>query len=302
MNNESLAFLFKLLETASPSGFEVEAAQLWRAEAEAFAEEVSADSNGNSYARLKGQGPRVVIEGHIDEIGLMINHIDELGYCWFQPIGHWDDAVLVGQRVRVLGRNGPVTGAIGRIASHLLAPDAPERAIKLSSLWIDIGAASAAAARERVAVGDPAVIDVPPMRLGSDLLVARGLDNHAGAWAALEALRMLARGPRPAADVWAVASVQEEIGLWGSITAAHQLAPAVALAIDVWHASDYPDADQRRLGATRLGGGPAISRGATVHPQVVEQLIAAAEADALPYSTRSAVHGDTVVALSHVRD
>jgi tetrahedral aminopeptidase len=140
------------------------------------------------------------------------------------------------------------------------------------------------------------------MRLGADLLVARGLDNHAGAWAALEALRLLASSTRPAADVWAVGSVQEEIGLWGSITAAHCLEPAVALAIDVWHASDYPDADQRRLGATRLGGGPAISRGATVHPLVAEQLIAAAEAEGIPYSTRSAVRGDTEVAMSHVRD
>jgi endoglucanase len=113
---------------------------------------------------------------------------------------------------------------------------------------------------------------------------------------------MLASGARPAADVWAVASVQEEIGLWGSITAAHHLEPVVALAIDVWHSSDYPDADHRRIGATRLGGGPAISRGATVHPQVVEQLIAAAEAEGIPHSTRSAVRGDTEVAMSHVRD
>jgi endoglucanase len=238
MNDDAKAFLWRLLDTASPSGFEVEAARLWRTEAATFADEVSEDSNGNSYARLKGDGPRVIVEAHIDEIGLMISHIDERGYCWFQPIGHWDDAVLTGQRVRILGRRGPVAGVIGRVASHLLSPQERERAVELTSLWIDIGATSAEAARERVAVGDPAVIDVPPMRLGTDLLAARGLDNHAGAWAALEALRMLASGARPAADVWAVASVQEEIGLWGSITAAHRLDPAVATANEVWHASD----------------------------------------------------------------
>ena len=104
MNQASRACLWQLLETASPAGFESDAARVWRAQAATFADEVSEDSNGNSYARLRGAGPRVMLEAHIDEIGLMLSHIDDEGYCWFQPIGGWDDAALVGQRVRILTR------------------------------------------------------------------------------------------------------------------------------------------------------------------------------------------------------
>src|SRR5438552_561992 len=114
MDERSREFLLRLLATASPVGYEVEAARVWRAEAETFADEVTVDSNGNSYARLRGDGPRVVIEGHIDEIGLLISHIDEQGFCWLTPAGGWDAQVLTGQHLRILGRQGPVAGIVGR--------------------------------------------------------------------------------------------------------------------------------------------------------------------------------------------
>src|SRR5688572_591966 len=108
MNADTMTFLRRLLETASPSGFEVEAARVWRAEAETFADEVSVDTNGNSFARLNGEGPKVMVEGHIDEIGVMVTHIDDDGYLWFSAIGGWDDQVLIGQRIRILAEGGSI--------------------------------------------------------------------------------------------------------------------------------------------------------------------------------------------------
>lgn len=288
MQEASKTFLYRLLETASPSGFETEAARVWRAEAEAFADEVDVDSNGNSYARLKGDGPKVMIEGHIDEIGVMVTHIDENGYLWFSGIGGWDDQVLVGQRIRVLGTHETVVGVIGKKPIHQMEPEDRSKVSKMNTLWIDIGAANADEAREKVELGDPGVIEQPLVELGDGLIACRGLDNRVGAFVALEALRKLAAGERPAADVWAVAAVQEEVGLFGGRTSAFRLEPDVAIALDVTHATDHPEANVRGLGNVRIGGGPAFARGNAIHPAVFEGLVAAAKADDIPYAVESA--------------
>lgn len=288
MREESKAFLFKLLETASPSGFEVEAARVWLAEAQTFADEVLTDTNGNVFARLKGDGPRVMIEGHIDEIGVMITHIDERGFLWFAPIGGWDDQVLVGQRIRIAGRHGPVVGVVGKKPIHQMDAADRDKVSKIKSLWIDIGAKDAADAKTRVAVGDAGVIEQPVLHLTDDLIACRGLDDRIGSWVALEALRYLANGDRPRADVWAVAPVQEEIGLHGAATSAFHLDPAVAIAIDVTHATDHPDADVRGVGDCKLGGGPVLARGSSVSTRVFDLLVEAAVAEGIPYGVEAA--------------
>ena len=283
MQDTSKDFLKRLLATSSPSGFEDEAARVWRAEAEKFADEVTVDSSGTSYARLKGDGPRVMIEGHIDEIGVMISHIDDDGFLWFKPIGGWDDQVLVGQRIRIQGTDGPVVGVIGKKAIHHMDLDERGKVSKIKTLWIDIGATDADDARSKVSIGDPGVIEQPVIELSDDRIACRGIDNRVGAFVALEALRMLAEGERPAADVWAVAPVQEEIGLYGGKTSAYNLDPAVAIAIDVTHATDHPDADVRGNGMVKIGGGPLLARGSAIHPRVFEGLVAAAKADDIAY-------------------
>jgi endoglucanase len=288
MQEQSRAFLERLLATASPSGFETEAARVWRAEAESFADEVSVDSNGNSFARLRGDGPKVMIEGHIDEIGLMITHIDDDGYLWISGIGGWDDQVLVGQRVRILGTHQTVVGVIGKKPIHQMDPEDRNKVSKMKTLWIDIGAGSADEAREQVEIGDAGVVEQPYLALGDDRIACRGMDNRVGAFIALEALRKLADGERPAADVWAVAAVQEEVGLFGGRTSAYSLEPDVAIAIDVCHATDHPDADVRGIGKIKIGGGPVFARGAAVHPDVYERLVAAAKAEDMPYAVESA--------------
>jgi putative aminopeptidase FrvX len=286
VNDESKQFLLELLNTASPSGFEQEAARRWRAEAERFADEVRVDVNGTSYARLSGDGPVVVLEGHIDEIGLMVSHIDDEGYLWFQPIGGWDDQVLTGQHVRVAARQGPVAGVIGRPPPHLLSADDRGKAAKIKDLWIDIGARDGAQARELVGIGDPIVLERPAAELQNSIIAGRGLDNRVGAFVALEALRILSE-ERPSADVYAVAAGQEETGFIGAYTSAFDLDPAVAIVLDVTHATDHPSADKKRGGDVRVGAGPTIARGASLHPRVFEQLVASATRAGIPYTVEA---------------
>ena len=118
------SFLERLLDAPGPSGFEVRAARVWREEAEVFAAEVSVDVGGNSFATLNpGGSPRVMLAGHIDEIGLQVTHIDEKGFLYVDEIGGWDPQVLVGQRVIILGRKGDVSGVVGKKAIHLMTPE-----------------------------------------------------------------------------------------------------------------------------------------------------------------------------------
>jgi endoglucanase len=286
LKDQSKQFLFNLLLSASPSAFEEPAGRIWRKEAEAFADEVTVDNNGNSVARLRGDGPKVVIEGHIDEIGLLISYIDDDGYVWFNPIGGWDDQILTGQRVRIMAANGPVPGVIGRRPAHLLSAEDRGKASKIKELWIDIGATSGEQARERVAIGDPMVIEQPIVDLGNNRIAARGVDNRMGAWIALETLRTLS-GNRPAADVYAVAAVQEEITFLGARTSAFSLDPDVAVVLDVTHATDHPDADRRGQGDVRIGGGPVLSRGAAVNPRVFQKFAELARAHEIPFAVEA---------------
>lgn len=293
LSDASLTFLTALLDAPGPSGFETAPARRWRTEAESFADEVHADVNGNSYASLRagagaGLAP-LMLAGHIDEIGLMVVHIDEQGYLWFEPIGGWDQQVFVGQRVTLLGRQGAVPGVIGKPAIHLLEKEAREKVSKPGELWIDIGARSKAEAAERVRVGDPGVLGSALQRLPNERLVSRSLDNRIGAFVVLEALRRLAE-PRPAVPVTAVATSQEEICQTGggAKSSATRLAPLAALVVDVTHATDTPGIEKKRHGDVAVGSGPVLSRGSVVNARVFELLVETAESEQLPYAVQAA--------------
>ena len=272
MEKRAYDFLRRLVDSPGPSGYETAPAKLWRAEAESFADEVTHDVLGNSYARLRNEGaPIVIIEGHIDEIGFLITHIDSDGFLWFDQIGGWDAQVVVGQRIRIAGNEGDVFGVVGRKASHILQPEDRDRAVKLKDLWIDIGAADRADALKRVTVGDPAVVHGDFLHLTDDLCVSRSMDNRTGAFVAQETLRLLTID-RPNLDLYAVAPTQEEVSFAGAYTSTFKLAPLVAIALDVTHATDYPGADKQRDGEVKVGGGPVLGRGASLNPRVYEGL------------------------------
>jgi putative aminopeptidase FrvX len=290
MTPESLVFLKRLLDTPGPSAFEAAPARVWRAEAESFADSVHADVAGNSFALLDtGSGPRLMLAGHIDEIGVMVTHVDDEGYLSFDAIGGWDHQVFVGQRVILLGRGGQVTGVVGKKAVHLMEREEREKVSKVEDLWIDIGAGNRAEAEGRVRIGDPGVLAAGVLEFPNGRLVSRCIDNRIGAFVVLEALRLLAR-ERPRASVAAVATTREEIAATGggARTSAHHLEPDVAVVVDVTHATDYPGLEKRKHGDYRLGSGPAISRGASVSELVFEMLVQTAESENIPYTIEAA--------------
>jgi endoglucanase len=286
-----IAFLERLLDAAGPSGFEVRPARVWREEAARFAVDVRVDVSGNSFATVNPEGaPRVMLAGHIDEIGLQITHIDAEGFVYVAEIGGWDPQVLVGQRVRMLTSGGSVSGVIGKKAIHLIELDERTKASKTKSLWVDVGASS----RDEVAglgvrVGDPMVIDQGMVRLAGDKIASRAIDDRIGAYIVLEALRLLAADP-PRAAATAVATVQEEIGYsgGGARTSAYSLEPDVAIVVDVTFSTDVPDIEKKELGEHKLGGGPVLSRGSASHDMVFEMLARVAEAEGIPYSVQAA--------------
>lgn len=290
MTPESLAFLKKLLDTPGPSSFEAAPARAWRAEAQRFADSVSADVGGNSFATLDSKAsPRLMFAGHIDEIGIMVTHVDDEGYLSFDGIGGWDQQVFVGQRVVLLGRSGRVTGVVGKKAIHLMDKDEREKVSKAEDLWIDIGAVDRAEAQSRIRIGDPGVLAAGVLEFPNGRLVSRSIDNRIGAFVVLEALRLLAKD-RPRATVSAVATTREEIAATGggARSSANRLEPDVAIVVDVTHATDYPGVDKRKHGDYRLGGGPTISRGASVSEIVFELLIETAESEGIPYRIEAA--------------
>ena len=285
MQPHSLEFLKRLLDTPAPSGFEAPAARAWREEAQGIADVVDADVSGNSTAILNPDAsPRIMLAGHIDEIGVMLTHVDDEGFLYFAAIGGWDPQVLVGQRIRLRGRDRDVLGVIGRKPIHLIKGEEKEKASKIEDLWIDVGASSRAEVVSRgLRVGDPGVIDAGLVQLSDDRIASRSIDNRIGAFVVLEALRLLA-ADRPAAQVAAVATAQEEIGYTGggARTSAYALDPHVALVVDVTFATDSPGMEKKELGDHKLGGGPVLTRGSASHPLVFERLLAAAEREGIP--------------------
>jgi len=287
---EDIPFLEKLLDAAGPSGFEVRPARVWREEAGTFADDVRVDVSGNSFATLNPEGrPRVMLAGHVDEIGLQVTWVDEKGFLYIDEIGGWDPQVLVGQRVTILGRDADVPGVIGKKPIHLIKPEDRTKASRTKDLWVDVGASS----REEVAalglrVGDPMVLAQGVVHLAGDRIASRAIDNRIGAYVVLEAVRLLAED-RPSASVTAVATVQEEIGYsgGGARTSAFSLEPEVALAVDVTFSTDVPDVEKKELGEHLVGGGPVLSRGSASHNEVFAALARVAEEEGIAHTIQA---------------
>ncbi len=222
--------------------------------------------------------------GHIDEIGLIVHHIDDDGFLWFTGIGGWDPIILVGQRVEISTRAGRVPGVVGKKPIHLMKEDDRKKVPLLKDLHIDIGAAGGDEARERVRIGDVAVIAAEPLEYPNNRFISRSMDNRIGCYVALEAARIVAEAGGAPGDVYALAVAQEEITFAGARTSAFSLRPDVAIAVDVTFATDQPGLDEKEVGRHRFGSGAVLTRGSTLDPKVFELLHETAEAEGLPFT------------------
>jgi endoglucanase len=241
---------------------------------------------GSSTARVAGTagGPSLAIVGHVDEIGLIVTHIDDEGFLRFIGVGGWDPQVLVGQRVEITTRDGVLAGVIGRKPIHLLKDDDRKKVAELKEMHIDIGAENGDEARGLVRIGDVAVIAGDPVELPNRRAVSRSMDNRLGCYVAYEAARLVAEAGGAPGDVIAVAAVQEETTFGGSKTISYSLQPDVAIAVDVSHATDAPGIEVNELGKHPFGSGPVIERGSNLNPRVFELLHETAEAERIPFT------------------
>jgi putative aminopeptidase FrvX len=279
-----------LLAAHGPSGYETGPAGVWRAAAQAFGAQVQTDVVGTPRAHVAGSGDpprRLVVMGHIDEIGLIVTHVDDEGHLWFGAVGGWDAQILVGQRVTIATRAGAAPGVIGRKPIHLLREEDRKKVAEIRDLHIDIGAADGKEAAELVRIGDVAVIAGDPVELPNGRVAARALDNRLGSFVALEAARLIAQAGGTDWELVAVAAAQEETTLGGSRTSAFALEPQAAIVVDVTHATDVPGVEVKETGKHELGSGPVLGRGSTLHPALFELLHETAEREQIPFTVEA---------------
>jgi endoglucanase len=290
MEHSSHEFLKQLLHTPSPSGFEQPIQNVVRAWAGGFADEVKTDTHGNVFVARFPEGqpadtPRIMLAGHCDQIGLMVQYIDSDGYLYIQPIGGWDMQILLGQYLTVWTKDGPIAGVVARRAIHLLKPDERNKVPEFTDVWVDIGAKNREEAESLVRCGDPLTFALGYRDLRNGLAASPAMDDKVGLWVCMEAVRLL-KGRTLRASVFGVSTVAEEIGLRGATTAAYAINPTVGIAVDVTHATDTPGNDKKTQGDVKCGGGPVVFRGPNISPRVFDLLEATAKAHDIPIQVR----------------
>ncbi len=291
MRKESYEFLEAIVKSPSPSGFEQPVQRVVRKRMKPFANHIGTDVHGNVTVALNPEAtPRVMLAGHCDQIGLMVNYIDGQGYVFFKAIGGIDPSVVPGSRVVIHTEHGAVDGVIGRRPIHVLKPEDRGGKIELRETWVDIGAKNHKEAKQVVSVGDPITFQTELVHLGSNLVTAPALDNKCGTFVVMEALRICA-GKKLKCSLFAVSTVQEEVGLRGARTSCFGLDPQVGIAVDVTHATDYPDIDKRVNGDVKLGAGPTISIGANFNPPLQTLFKKSAKRKRISFQTEAAPGG-----------
>lgn len=256
----SVELLKELTEANGTSGYEYHIRNIMHRELQKTSDEVVYDHNGSIFGKKEGEsaGPRIMLAGHLDEVGFMIKSITANGYLRFTPLGGWWDQVLLSQRVQIMTEQQNFTGVIGSKPPHLMKPEDKKQVFPMDEMYIDIGANS----REEVGrwgihVGDPIVPICPyEMMPDNDTILAKALDDRVGCYLSLEVMRQLRMDQHPNV-VYGGADVQEEVGLRGAQTAPYVVEPDIAFALDVGIAEDGPKDEGKEN--PKLGGGPLIT-------------------------------------------
>ncbi|MCB5251462.1 MAG: M42 family metallopeptidase [Candidatus Cloacimonadaceae bacterium] len=272
MNKTNKEYLYKLLKVASPSGFETQAQEITRNYLKGSCDDISSDINGNLIAFKRGSGEiKVMLVGHADEVGFMINHIDDNGYLYVKSLGGFDVNLLPGLRLDIHHEGKVVRGIIGKNPPHMSRGDTDTPKLKMEDIWIDIGAKDKDDALKKVSIGDPITFRSEIEELSDDIIVSKATDNKVGVYVAAAVMKALAKTPL-VANYYAVASVGEETTMKGAQTSSYKIEPDIAIAVDVTFSSDTPGVDKRKFGDVSLGKGPVLALGAAVHPRLNQDL------------------------------
>ncbi|NLM04773.1 MAG: M42 family metallopeptidase [Clostridiales bacterium] len=279
--------LQKLLSTYGPSGHELNISNLITEEIQGLVDDIKIDSLGNLIAHKKGSGPKIMLAGHMDQIGLMVTHIDDNGFLRFTNIGGISPSISLSQRV--VFANGTI-GVIG--CEHIDSL----KDLKLEKLYIDIGAKDKNEAKEMVSIGDTCVYYNHPI-IDDKKIISQAIDDRIGCFIMIEALKLLSNIEN---DLYFVFTAQEEVGLRGAKTAAYGIEPDIAIAFDVTATGDTPKA---KLMDVKLGDGPAIKikdNSILCHPKVKEYMIKIAKNNNIPYQLEVLEFGGTDSGAIHL--
>lgn len=296
--DETLTMLKALTDAKGIPGNEREVRQVMKSYIEPFADEVTTDRLGSLIAKKTGEenGPKIMISGHLDEVGFMVTQITDKGFLRFQTVGGWWSQVMLAQRVTVVTKKGDITGIIGSKPPHILPPDARKKAADIKEMFIDIGASSREEAMEwGVLPGDQVVpyFEFTVMNNEKHLL-AKAWDNRIGCAIAIDVLKNLKNSDHPN-EVYGVGTVQEEVGLRGAKTAAHTIQPDIAFGVDVGIAGDTPGISEKEA-QSKIGEGPQIilyDASMVSHKELRDLVVNTAEEAGIPYQFDSIAGGGT---------
>jgi putative aminopeptidase FrvX len=286
MNQETLQLFKTLTELQGAPGFEHEVRRFVRSELEKVSDEVIQDKLGSVFGVRRGDenGPKVMVAGHMDEVGFMVTKITKNGMLRFQPLGGWWSQVLLAQRVQVMTDDGPIIGVIGSIPPHLLEESQRNKPMDMKNMYIDIGADDADNAKELgVRPGQQIVPVCPFTPMANDKkILAKAWDNRYGVGLSIELLKEL-QGEKLPNQLFSGATVQEEVGLRGAKTAANMIQPDIFYALDASPANDM-SGDPSEFG--QLGKGALLrifDRSMITHKGLRDFILDTAESNHIPY-------------------
>ena len=293
----------KLADVPGISGFEGEVTKIISDELTDHADHIEEDKLGNIIALKKGSpdGPKVMLAAHMDEIGLMVRHIDKKGFIKFSKIGGINDQMLLNQTVYINTENGPIFGVIGSKPPHRMKAAERKKITDYENMFIDIGASNEEEALKMVSIGDPIVFNHTYAELPNSLITGKALDNRIGCLIMIETLKRV----NSKANIYGVGTVQEEVGLKGAKTSAFKIDPDFALALDVTIAGDHPGIKEDEAPA-KIGKGPAIiltdasGRGIITHPTIKKWLTSAADEAKIPVQLEVSEGGTTDATAIHL--
>ncbi len=287
MTEANKSFLFELLKTPSPTGFEMEGQRVWAKQIKQYADHVECDSYGSTWATLesKENNKSIMLAAHADEIGYMVKYINKDGFLYIDRVGGSDAATGRGRKLDILGNKGVITGVIGNTAIHLRRnSQGNEKAPAVHQLWVDIGASSIKEVQQMgIRVGHVAVYQDEPTELANKKVVSRALDNRVGSFIIAEVMKRISEEQSlKSHSLICLNTVQEEIGGAGARMATHRLMPSLCICLDVTHATDTPGLEPSQHGEVKLGQGPTVTHGTANHPLIVKRLIEVAENKKIP--------------------
>ena len=297
--------LQELVDAHGVPGHEFEIAAIMKKHLKPISDEVGCDKLGSIIASKKGSSaePRVMVAGHMDEVGFMVKEIDKDGYIRFLPLGGWWGHVILAQRVVIITKKGPVIGVVGSTPPHILEPEARKKVIEIKDMYIDVGAKKGYDVRKRlgIEVGD-SVVPYSPFTImnHNKMYLAKAFDNRIGCALVIELMKKLQNAKHPN-TVYGVGTVQEEVGLRGARTSSWSIDPDVAIVSDVTIARDTPGISGEN--PEKFGSGPQICvfDGSMIPNRKLRDLVIdTAEKNKIPYGLSYLERGGTDGGTIHI--